>query len=147
LASGLTYVEGGAPPATDEVTVTVADGHGATDTVNLILNVQQNPAQPVTLTGTSDKDVFFGTGYQDKFVFAPNFNHDTVMNFTPGQDHIDLSAVVSTSSASDWFSQHVAVSPTNSADTLIAVDSADTITLHGVAMANLSKNDFILHIT
>ena len=151
LASGLTYDPGETPPATDEITVTVADGHGATDKVNLIFNVQQNPTQPVTLTGTSDKDVFFGTGYHDTFVFAPNSNHDTIMNFTPGQDHIDLSAVVSgvvsTSDANTWFSEHVAVSPTNSADTLITIDSADTITLHGVAKANLSQSDFILHVT
>ncbi|KWV48847.1 hypothetical protein AS156_17800 [Bradyrhizobium macuxiense] len=145
LASGLVYHEGEAP--TDRVTVSVADSHGATDTVNLIFSVQQNPTEPVTLTGTSDKDVLFGTpGYQDQFVFAPNFNHDTIMNFTPGQDHIDLSAVVSTADAAIWFNQHVAVSPTNSADTLITIDAADTITLHGVAKASLSQNDFILHI-
>ncbi|WGR95918.1 type I secretion C-terminal target domain-containing protein [Bradyrhizobium sp. ISRA435] len=68
------------------------------------------------------------------------------MNFTPGQDHIDLSAVVSTADAITWFNQHVAVSPTNSADTLITVDATDTITLHGVTKASLSQNDFILHI-
>ncbi|WP_407150120.1 VCBS domain-containing protein [Bradyrhizobium sp. ORS 86] len=145
LASGLTYHEGGDAP-TDTVTISVADSYG-TDTVNLIFNVQQSPTAPVTLTSTTDKDVLFGTpGHQDQFVFAPNFNHDTIMNFTPGQDHIDLSAVVSTADAATWFNQHVAVSPTNSADTLITIDAADTITLHGVAKASLSQNDFLLHI-
>jgi len=145
LASGLTYHEGGDAP-TDTVTISVADSHG-TDTVNLIFNVQQSPTAPVTLTSTTDKDVLFGTpGHQDQFVFAPNFNHDAIMNFTPGQDHIDLSAVVSTADAATWFNQHVAVSSTNSADTLITIDAADTITLHGVAKASLSQNDFILHI-
>ncbi|UGA42558.1 VCBS domain-containing protein [Bradyrhizobium quebecense] len=144
---GLVYDPGQTPPATDKIALSVTDGHGASDTVNLIFNVQQNPSQPVTLTGTSDKDVFFGSGYQDKFVFAPNFNHDTILNFTPAQDQIDLSTVVSTSTFSSWFDQNVTTSPTNSADTLITVDSADTITLHNVSKASLSQSDFIIHYT
>ena len=35
---------------TDMVTLTVADGHGATDALNFIFNVEETPAQPVTLT-------------------------------------------------------------------------------------------------
>ena len=127
-SSGLVYNPGQTPPATDKIALSVTP-------------------QPVTLTGTSDKDVFFGSGYQDKFVFAPSFNHDTILNFTPGQDQIDLSTVVSASTFSTWFDQHVATSPTNSADTLITVDGADTITLHNVAKASLSQNDFIIHFT
>ncbi|MFB9263197.1 VCBS domain-containing protein [Bradyrhizobium erythrophlei] len=144
LTSGLTYDKGTSPPATDMVTVKVSDSHQASDTVNLIFNLAQNPTQPVTLTGTSDKDVFFATGFQDKFVFAPNFNHDAIIGFQSGQDQIDLSAVVSTSDLATWFSTHVAPSPTNSADTLITIDSADTI---AVRNATLTKNDFIVHIT
>ena len=67
------------------------------------------------------------------------------MNFTPGQDHLDLSAVVTTNNPGDWISAHVAASPANPADTLITVDAADTIVLHGVSTAGLSANDFILH--
>jgi VCBS repeat-containing protein len=149
LQSGVTYDQGENPPSTDMVTLTVADAHGATDTVNLIFNVADNPATPVTLAGTANKDVFFGTGHQDQFVFAAHSNHDTIMNFTPGQDHIDLSAVVTgvvtDSDASSWFGQHVAASPTNAADTLVTIDAADTIVLHGVTAASLSVHDFILH--
>jgi VCBS repeat-containing protein len=146
LKTGVTYEQGGDPPSTDMVTLTVGDGHGATDTVNLIFSVAQSPATPVTLVGTTGKDVFFGTGDQDQFVFAANSNHDTIMNFAPGQDHIDLSAAVTTSDASTWISQHVAASPTNPADTLITIDAADTIVLHNVAVASLTAKDFILHI-
>jgi Ca2+-binding RTX toxin-like protein len=127
------------------VTLTVADGQGATDTVNLIFNVAQAPIEPVTLTGTTEKDVFFATGYQDRFVFAAHSNHDTIMNFTPGQDQIDLSAVVTSSDVSQWMSQHVAASQTQPTDTLISIDAADTIVLHNVSAASLSANDFILH--
>ncbi|MGF6307469.1 VCBS repeat-containing protein [Bradyrhizobium sp. i1.8.4] len=145
-SSVLTYHPGTAP--TDTVTLSVTDGNGASDAVNLIFNVQQNPTAPVTLTSTGGKDVLFGTaGYQDQFVFAPNFNHDTILNFKPGLDQIDLSAVVSTGSVDTWISQHVSVSPTNPADTLITIDSADTITLRNVTPAELGHNDFLLHVT
>jgi VCBS repeat-containing protein len=145
LQSGLTYDQGPTPTPTDMVTLTVADGHGATDTVHLIFNVAQNPAEPVTLAGTTGKDVFFGTGYQDQFVFAANSNHDTIMNFTPGQDQIDLSAVVTNNDVAGWMSQHVTVSPTNPSDALVSIDAADTIVLHGVSAASLTYHDFILH--
>jgi VCBS repeat-containing protein len=145
LQSGLTYDQGPTPTPTDMVTLTVADGHGATDTVHLIFNVAQNPAEPVTLAGTTGKDVFFGTGYQDQFVFAAHSDHDTIMNFTPGQDHIDLSAVVTNSDVAGWMSQHVTVSPTNPSDALVSIDAADTIVLHGVSAASLTYHDFILH--
>ncbi|UGY19286.1 VCBS domain-containing protein [Bradyrhizobium septentrionale] len=146
---GLIYNPGQTPPATDKIALAVTDGHGATDTVNLIFNVQQDPPQPVTLTGTSDKDVFFGSSFQDKFVFDQNFNHDTIVNFTPGLDQIDLSAILSTGGIDPdtWISEHVTQSPTNAADTLITVDSADTITLRNVTPAQLSHNDFLLHVT
>ena len=137
LNSGIIYHQGSAP--TDMVTLTVADGAGATDTVNLIFNATQT-AGPVTLTGTTAKDVFFGTGYQDQFVFAANSNHDTIMSFKTGQDHIDLSAVASTSDPG-WFSQHVTAG-TNPADTLVTIDAADTIVVRNV---HLTATDFILH--
>jgi VCBS repeat-containing protein len=144
LQSGIIYHPGSAP--TDKVTLTVADGLGATDTVNFIFNVATTPATPVTLEGTTGKDVFFGTGYQDQFVFGANSNHDTIMNFTHGVDHVDLSAVVSTSNATTWFEQHVAASM-NGLDTVVTVDAADTIVLRGVVAAILTPNDFILHAT
>ena len=138
LTAGVTYTAGTA--ATDKVTVTVADSHGASDTVNLIFNVAQEPAEPVMLTGTTNKDVLFGTGNQDQFVFAANSNHDTIVNFTSLTDHIDLSSIASTN-APDWFANHVT---TTGADTLVTVDAADTILVRG---AHLAASDFILHTT
>ena len=141
----VTYNEGSGEPSTDKVALTVTDGHGATDTVNLIFNLAENSEVPASLSGTTGKDVFFGTGYQEQFVFSANSNHDTIVNFTPGQDQIDLTAVVTTGSVSDWMAQHVAASPTNSADSLITIDSADTILLKGVKASSLHAGDFIVH--
>ena len=139
----LTYSEPEDGPATDKVVVTVADGHGATDTVNLIFSLTEERA--ATLASTTGKDVLFGTGYHDQFVFAANSNHDTIVNFTPDEDHINLTAAVATDIDAAWIAGHVAASPTNSADTLITIDSADTILLKGVNAANLHASDFIVH--
>nr|WP_245269071.1 VCBS domain-containing protein [Bradyrhizobium japonicum] len=137
---GLTYTDPGqnAPATTDTVTVTVTDGHGASDTVNLIFNLSEQG--PVDLASTTGKDVLFGSGYQDQFVFEANSNHDTILDFAHGQDHIDLTAVVATDIDAAWIAQHVAPSGT---DTLITLSATDTILLKGVA--NVQPSDFIVH--
>nr|WP_249139376.1 VCBS domain-containing protein [Bradyrhizobium japonicum] len=135
---GLTYTEPSQSAlATDKLAITVTDGHGASDTVNLIFNLTEQG--PVTLASTNGKDVLFGTGYQDQFVFAANSNRDMILDFTHNQDHIDLSAVVTTASVSDWMTQHVTASGT---DTLITLDAANTILVKGVS---LQASDFIVH--
>nr|WP_161491317.1 LamG-like jellyroll fold domain-containing protein [Bradyrhizobium neotropicale] len=141
----ITYSEGTAEPSTDTVALTVTDGHGATDTVNLIFNLAESANDRVSLNSTTGKDVLFGTGYEDRFVFSANSNHDTIVNFTSGQDQIDLSAVVTTDNASAWMAQHVTASPANSADTLITIDAADTIVLKGVSVGSLHASDFVVH--
>ena len=101
-----------------------------------------------TLNSTSANDTLTGGAGSDTFVFAQNFGHDTIVDFRPGQDHIDLtalSAVVNASNFNTWFSANVTTSPTNYVDTLITLDSADNITLHNVAVANLHATDFIIH--
>ena len=134
----VTYTEPSAGPATDKVAVTVTDSHNASDTVNLIFNLTETGT--VSLAGTSGKDVFFGTSYQDQFVFAANSNHDTIVNFTSGTDKIDLSAVVTAADTQDWLDHHAS---TSGADTLITIDASDTILLKGVA--HVQASDFILH--
>jgi VCBS repeat-containing protein len=133
-----------AAPAIDKVAVIVTDSHNAIDTVNLIFNLTETG---VNFVGTTGKDVFFGTGddYQDQFAFAAHSGHDTVLNFKPTEDLLDLRAVVTSDIDAAWIAQHVAASPANSADTLITIDSADTILLKGVTAANLHANDFIVH--
>ncbi|WP_441233513.1 VCBS domain-containing protein [Bradyrhizobium sp. 930_D9_N1_4] len=133
------YSEPGEGPATDMVAVTVTDSHGATDKINLIFNLSEQG--PVTLTSTTGKDVLFGTNYQDQFVFAAHSNHDTILNFTQDQDHIDLTSVVTTDIDAAWIAQHA--SSTNSGDTLIAINTTDTILLKGVA--HVQASDFIVH--
>jgi VCBS repeat-containing protein len=149
--------DGADQPDTDSVTVTVADNLGATDTVHFIFN-QGGTGPDITLTGTSGKDVIFATGNNDtltggagadQFVFRPsgNANSDTITDFSPGLDHIDLRAfygTVDSSSLSSWLATHASVSPTNSADVLITLDANDAVTLKNVALNNLHVGDFIV---
>ncbi|CAN5276996.1 hypothetical protein BH11PSE4_BH11PSE4_16710 [soil metagenome] len=150
LDGGVIYTPPGeATPSQDRVTLTVTDAQGASDTVNFIFNV--SGTGPVALTGTAGKDVILATDYQDtmtggagndQFVFGPGSGHDTITDFTPGQDHIDLSAFLATNDVAGWLSSHVAQS---GADTLITTGPDDVITLHNVLAASLHASDFIVH--
>ncbi len=156
LNTGVTYDPGSSPSSTDMVTLTVADRLGVTDTVNFIFH--QAGEGPVNLQGTSGKDVIFATGYvdtltggagADQFVFTANTGHDTITDFTPGQDRIDLFdylPFVSGSAASfnAWISNDDAVEQLASG-TLIHLDAGDSILLSNVSRSSLHMNDFILH--
>src|SRR5262249_28535235 len=99
---GITYTPGSSAPQTDQITLTVIDSHKHSDTVHFVFN-ESGTGPNVTLSGTDGKDVIFATGYNDtmsggkgndQFVFGPSShaNQDTITNFSPGQDLIDLRA-------------------------------------------------------
>ena len=140
LGTGIAYTPTGTP-ATDKVALTVTDAAGAHDTVNFIFNV--SGTGPVTLQGTSDKDVFFATGYQDTFVFAPSSNQDVITNgFQAGTDKIDLQAFSSINATA--LADILTNADHTGGDTLLHLNgTTDTLLLKGVAALNAS--DFILH--
>ncbi|WP_051358569.1 MULTISPECIES: VCBS domain-containing protein [unclassified Afipia] len=140
LGTGIAYTPTGTP-ATDKVALTVTDAAGAHDTVNFIFNV--SGTGPVTLQGTSDKDVFFATGYQDTFVFAPSSNQDVITNgFQAGTDKIDLQAFSSINATA--LADILTNADHTGGDTLLHINgTTDTLLLKGVAALNAS--DFILH--
>ena len=43
-----------------------------------------------TITGNGNNNVFRGLGGNDTFVFKPAFGHDTIVDFQPGQDAINI---------------------------------------------------------
>jgi len=122
--------------------------------VHFIFN-QAGTGPDVTLTGTSGKDVIFATqntdtltggAGADQFVFRTSDGPDTITDFAPGQDHIDLRAfsAIDTSNIGDWLQSHAATSPANSADVLITVDADKSILLQNVALGSLHASDFIV---
>jgi Ca2+-binding RTX toxin-like protein len=160
LNSGIVYDPGNDPPQTDMVTLSVSDGLGHSDTVHFVFN--ESAQGPVTLVGTSGKDVIFATdsndtltggGSADQFVFAPGLtpSADTITDFAPGQDRIDLRlfSEVGSDNINDWLSTHAAQSSINPADVLITLGN-EAVTLKNVAVASLHVSDFIVsphHVT
>jgi len=153
LNNGIVYDPHSPQPQTDSVTLTVTDGFGHTDRVHFIFN-QGGTGPDVTLTGTSGKDVIFATDHADtltggvsadQFVFMPEASPsaDTITDFKPGEDHIDLRAFsfVDSSNIGTWLGTHAT---TSGVDTLISLNSGDTITLKNVALASLHASDFIV---
>ena len=116
--------------------------------INALVVANYGPSDasnPHTLTATSGNDVLIGGSGADNFVFQSNMGQHVITNFTPGQDHIDLSAFVATNDIGTWLTDHATTSPTNAADTLITIAN-ETITLHNVALDTLQHHttDFIV---
>ncbi|WIW45835.1 VCBS domain-containing protein [Bradyrhizobium sp. 62B] len=143
------------PPEFDQITLTVADSSGHSDTVNFIF-VEGETSQQIVLSGADGKDVIFATessdtliggGGKDQFVFAPAASQDaiqhTVNDFEIGLDKIDLRQFSGISSIGD-------LSPASQdGGTLLTLDNHETILLKGVVSANLQASDFIFgpHVT
>ncbi len=125
--------------------------------MNFVFNVGSAATGPVTLTGTSGKDVIFATGNTDtltgaggadQFVFNKTTGAHTITDFSTVNDHIDLTAlssIVTTATLNTWLASNVAASTTNPADTVISLGSTETITLHNVLASSVHASDFIVH--
>jgi VCBS repeat-containing protein len=150
LATGVVYHPGPTPPQTDKVTLTAADSLGATDTVNFIFN-EAGTGPTTTLVGTAGKDVIFATGHQDiltggggqdQFVFKPSSGttdvQHTITDFVAGLDKIDVRQFSNISSLAD------APETQQGNDTLITLDSHETLLLKNVIATNLHVSDFII---
>ena len=156
LAS-VTYHPDNTHPQSDNIRLTVTDSFGGSDTVHFIFNESGPPgnSDKVTLTGAGGKDVIVATGYNDtleggagadQFVFAPNSstNQDTITNFRPGEDHIDIRAFLTVDSANinQWLSAHA--TKQGASDTLLKLDNHDSVLLKGIQVASLHASDFIV---
>ena len=96
---------------------------------------------------TAANDVMTGGAGADQFVFAAQSTpgSDTITDFRPGEDHIDLRlfSEIDTANIDRWLQTHSAQSANNPADTIITIGN-DTLTLNKVALANLHASDFIV---
>lgn len=152
IAEGV-YDPGATPPLTERVVFSVTDSTGASDTVNFIFN--EAGSGPVSLVGTSGKDVLFGTGSndtlagdggKDQFVFGPASGtvQHTILDFDPALDKIDLRQFGDIESFEDL------VITSQSDGVLVTLDQQDSILLKNVTAGNLHASDFIFgssHIT
>jgi hypothetical protein len=151
LATGETYHPGLTPPSSDNVTLTVKDNFGATDTVTFVF-AQPGSGPTITLQGTAGKDVILATNSQDvltggaaqdQFVFAPTSSgtsvQHTITDFTVGLDNIDVRQFSNISASA------LPTETQEGSDTLITLDSNDTLLLKNIAAINLHASDFIVH--
>ncbi len=150
LNDGVTYNPGSMPPATEKVALTVTDSFGAADTENFIFS--EPAAGPnVALQGTAGNDVIFATGHQDiltgggggdQFVFAPTSEtaavQHTITDFAAGLDKIDIRQFGNIGSLADLTEAQ------QGNDTLLTLDSHDSVLLKNVIAANLHASDFII---
>ncbi|WP_334443938.1 VCBS domain-containing protein [Bradyrhizobium sp. AZCC 1610] len=118
-----------------------------------VVEDQFNGTMNLSSFATSGNDVIFSTAHDDilkggvgadQFVFAEHMGNDTIADFLPGQDKIDLLTNLpftpdNAASFQSWLTSS-AVAQTG-VDTLIQFDGL----LSNVAKANLHMSDFILH--
>jgi hypothetical protein len=112
-----------------------------------------------TINGLGGDDLLIGLKGADTFVFnaaSGGSGHDTIADFTPGQDKINLDYLAfdanNPNDFSSWLGTH-ATDINNNHDVLIDLDvngnspGVETILLKNVVSANLQAADFILHTT
>ncbi|QWG18005.1 FecR domain-containing protein [Bradyrhizobium sediminis] len=121
----------------------------ATDGSNALYGAAGND----TVDGLGGDDLLIGLGGADTFVFSPGAGHDTIYDFTPGADRIQLdhfSGVplsvngVFTEADLDAWRATPGVFETQGNDTLIHLSPDDTLLLKNVAAADLHAADFIV---
>jgi VCBS repeat-containing protein len=137
------------------LTITLVGSDSPPDEPNLITGfVFANEQEATVINGTSGDDVLHATSANDvltggagadHFVFAPTQtpNLDTITDFMPGQDRIDLRAYseVDSDNIDGWLSHHVTRSSADPADVLVSLGN-DTLTLKNVTV--LHASDFIV---
>ena len=89
------------------------------------------------LNGGSGNDTLTGNGGHDTFVFGTNFGKDTITDFHPSSDIIEIDHSVFAD-----FDALIAHTTDVSGHAVIAYDASNTITLAGVLKANLNQSDF-----
>src|SRR3954469_10546376 len=157
--------------AHDSFDYTASDGHGGTSTAALTVTIT-NPgmvyragtdgndtliagSSQSVLDGGNGNDILKGSGTADvliggrgadimtggngpdTFLFGPNFGNDVITDFKPHNDVIQFDHSLFASFAD----LHAA--DDGHGNTVITYDASDTVTLQGVALANLHASDFL----
>ncbi|MFA6267832.1 MAG: cadherin-like domain-containing protein [Pseudolabrys sp.] len=103
LANGIVYTSDDQQPSVSSALATINDGHGGTDTVNFVF-ANGTVSGPITLFGTSGKDVIFAAGFDstltgnggnDAFVFqADNGGTAHITDFSVLDDFLQISHTI-----------------------------------------------------
>ncbi len=127
--------------AGSEIEVLGTLDNGATGAINLTGNAMNNyltgNAGSNILNGQSGNDYLGGRGGNDTFVFGLSSGADAILDFSQGQDKIDVSAYGLS------FAQLQASFVQQGSDGLINLGNGNSITLYGVTMSLLAASDFV----
>jgi Ca2+-binding RTX toxin-like protein len=95
------------------------------------------------ILATTSQDVLTGGAAQDQFVFAPTSSgpsvQHTITDFLAGVDKVDVRQFSNISASA------LPTETQQGSDTLITLDSHDTLLLKNIAAVNLHASDFIFH--
>lgn len=106
---------------------------------NAAANILKGLAGQDIINGAGGNDLLFGGSAGDKFVFAGHFGRDTIRDFVPGVDRIDLSAFADITGYPDLVNHHL----TTSGDTLRISHGEDVIALVHTQRTDIHAGDFI----
>jgi hypothetical protein len=112
--------------------ITLADGQTTTQLYNVTLADAQNPAA----NQTELVSVTIGGPGNDNFVFAPGIGSDTITNFNPHQDMLELDHFSNAQTVQELQSL---ITADSHGDAVIDLGHNDSITLAGVSTAELQK--------
>jgi hypothetical protein len=116
----------------DNQQVTLAPGQTLTQSYNVTVADAQNPAANVNLTVS----VSIGGPGNDHFAFAPGIGADTITNFNPQQDTIELDHFASAQNVQEL---QALVTTDAHGDAVINLGHNDSITLPGVTDTQLQQ--------
>jgi hypothetical protein len=125
------------------VAETWINADGTTGHAIVVDNVEAY-AQGSPVFALSGDDFLTGSTSHDVFVFSQPIGHDTIYNFDPTADQIDLIGYAGFSSFSDI---RVHTADDVAGDAVITLGDGQSITLHGVDAKSLSSSDFVFDQT
>lgn len=116
-----------------------ATGGAGSDTLSTIENLTGSAFNDV-LAGDSGANTLLGGDGADTFLFAAGSGQDTVGDFVSGSDKLDLSAF----GFADFAAVQAATTDNGSGYAVIDLGGGNSVTLFGVAEAQLQSGDVIL---
>jgi hypothetical protein len=140
-------------PLVQSYVISISDGHPGGQATQAV-SVMVGSAGSDVIHADQAVDVLIGSGGNDSFVFNAHIGQQTIADFTPGADKIDISQIsgVTADNLASWISggNGVAAHATQvGSDTLIDLDQTphgtDTILLKNIVLSNLHASDFIVH--
>src|ERR1700730_5443990 len=100
------------------------------------------PGSPIF--ALSGDDHLTGAGANELFVFAQPIGNDTIYNFSPASDKIDL---IGFDNVSSFGGIQATLSEDANGNAVIAIGTGETISLHGIDMRSLTAKDFVFDQT